>query len=177
MMPSARSSKRVVVKRTARVNRAVERALDRSRSILGLTEAQVRKLAALGRQAIFKENDVMLVSGKRSRYFYILLSGSASVEMAAAFVTVGVQALSAGDAFGWTSLLDHHETLFQVRARERCSALRLDGAAVAVLCREDPELGVQLLRQVLQTVAGRVRGLESRCAECFGLSQRSRKAE
>src|ERR1017187_524259 len=31
-----------------------------------------------------------------------------------------------GNAFGWSALLDHHDTLFQVRARESSTALRLD---------------------------------------------------
>ena len=40
------------------------------------------------------------------------------------FYTVSIQALGPGEAFGWSSLLDHHDTLFQVRARERRNEAR-----------------------------------------------------
>src|SRR5262249_12348251 len=102
--------------------------------------------------------------------FYVLLAGSASVELETSFYTVRIQALEPGDAFGWSSLLVDYDTLFQVRAREHCSALCIDNMTMAKLVQEDPALGVKLLRRVLQTVAGRIRGLESRLAECYGIS-------
>jgi len=47
-----------------------------------------------------------------------------------------------------------------VRAWEQCATLFLDRAAVIALCQEDPELGVTLLRRVLEIVSQRVCGLE-----------------
>ncbi len=38
---------------------------------------------------------------------------------------VAVQALGPGDVFGWSALLEEHDTLFEVRAREATTALRL----------------------------------------------------
>ena len=138
--------------------------------ISGLTKAQLRALNALGKTAEFEDDELILIAGERSTTFYLLLSGSASVEMATDFCAISVQALGPGDAFGWSSRLDHHETLFQVRTRERCSALCLDGAAVTELCRQDPKLGLKLLQGALSTAAGRVQGLEKRLAEFCGLS-------
>jgi len=136
-----------------------------------LTKAQLRALDALGKTAKFEDDELILIAAEKSKTFYLLLSGSASVEVATDFCAICVQALGPGDAFGWSSLLDHHETLFQVRARERCSALCLDGAAVTGLCQKDPKLGVKLLQGALRTAAGRVRGLEVRLAEFCGLSR------
>ena len=137
----------------------------------GLTKAQLRALDAQGETAKFEHDELILIAGERSKTFYLLLSGSASVEVATDFCAISVQALGPGDAFGWSSLLDHHETLFQVRARERCSVLCLDGAAVTKLCRQDPKLGLKLLQGALSTAAGRVQGLEARLAEFCGLSR------
>lgn len=138
--------------------------------VSGLSKAQIRALDALGKTAKFEDDDLILIAGERSKTFYLLLSGSACVEVATDFCAISVQALVPGDAFGWSSLLDHHTTLFQVRARERCSTLCLDGAAVTSLCQKDPELGVKLLQGALRTAAGRVEGLELRLAEFCGLS-------
>ena len=143
----------------------------------GFDQAQLGKLASLAHEARFKGNDLIHIAGEKARAFYVLLSGSASVEVAADFCSVRIQTLAPGDIFGWTSLLDGHDTLFQVRACENCSALCLDGAAISALCQQDPELGVKLLRRVLQTVAGRIHGLESRLAQFCGLSARTASAE
>ncbi len=141
-------------------------------SVLGLSEAHFAKLRLLAKEVNFEGNDLMLLAGERSRGFYILLTGSASVEVAGDFCSICVQALAPGDAFGWSSLLDDQETLFQVRAREHCSALLVEGPAVAALCREDPELGVKLLQRILRTVVGRVQGLELRLMEFSGFQRR-----
>lgn len=144
--------------------------------VSGLSKAQLRSLDALGQTAEFQDDELILLAGERSTTFYLLLSGSASVEVATDFCTICVQALGPGDAFGWSALLDRHATLFQVRARERCSALGLDGAAVTLLCQKDPKLGLKLLQGALRTAAGRVEGLESRLADFCGLSRAAKTA-
>jgi CRP-like cAMP-binding protein len=80
-----------------------------------------------------------------------------------------VQALGPGDVFGWSALLDHQDTLFAVRARERMVALRIEGESLKTLCRTDPQLGGEILRRTLHVVAGRVRATEMRFAEMCGV--------
>jgi CRP-like cAMP-binding protein len=139
--------------------------------VTGLTESQLRVLDSLGHETGFEDNELIVVAGEDSRMFYLLLTGSAAVETASGFCKVFVQALGPGDAIGWSSLLQGHETLFQVRARERCTALCLEGAALVRLCHMDPQLGVTLLEHALRTVAGRVRGLEARLGEFCGFKR------
>lgn len=139
--------------------------------VTGLTEQQLRILDSLGHETEFADNELIVNAGEESKRFYLLLSGSAAVEVANGFCTIFVQALEPGDAIGWSSLLHSHETLFQVRARERCKALCLEGAAIARLCHVDPQLGVTLLERALRTVAGRVRGLEERLSDFCGFKR------
>jgi len=77
--------------------------------------------------------------------------------------------VEAGQAFGWSSLLDRQDTMFQVRAREHTRTLRLEGSVLQTLCRQDPELGVELLHRTLALVAGRVKATEMRFAEMCGV--------
>jgi len=139
--------------------------------VTGLTKSELQVLDSLGHQTGFADNELIVTAGEESRMFYLLLTGSAAVEVANGFVTIFVQALEPGDAIGWSSLLPGHETLFQVRARERCTTLCLEGAAVARLCHMDPKLGVTLLESALRTVAGRVRGLEARLGDFCGFKR------
>jgi CRP-like cAMP-binding protein len=117
----------------------------------------------------FEENDVVLVDGERSRNFFLVLAGSVSVELRTATYAVEVQALGPGQVFGWSALLDDHDTLFQVRAREHTTALRLDGADLKAACHRDTLLGTEILGRALAVVAGRVRATEIRFAEMCGV--------
>jgi CRP-like cAMP-binding protein len=135
----------------------------------GLPESQLVKLASLAREVTFKEDQPILRAGERSDYFYLLLSGSVCVEIVARAYSVCVQSLGPGDAFGWSALLDRHDTLFQVRAREASTALRLDGTSLSAAFREDPLLAAELLRRVLKVAADRVQATESTLGELCGM--------
>jgi CRP-like cAMP-binding protein len=135
----------------------------------GLTAAQVTKLADLAREVTFSENEVVLVTGQQSKNFYLLLSGSVCIEVGTRSYVVWVQILGPSDAFGWSALLDHHDTLFQVRAREASRALCLDGERLCALLHHDPELASEIFRRTLSLVAGRVQATEKRLGEMCGI--------
>ncbi len=135
----------------------------------GLSQGQVASLASLAKPVAFEVDELILVDGQRSRAFYLLTSGSVAVELCAPRYTVTVEALGAGRVFGWSSLLDQQDTLFQVRAREHTTALRIEGEALKGLCRTDPNLGVEILRRTLVVVAGRVKATELKFAEMCGV--------
>jgi len=135
----------------------------------GLPDSQIALLAGLASEVTFEEDDIILGDGEQSRAFYLLLSGSVAVELRAARYVVCVQALGPGQVFGWSSLLEDQDTYFQVRSRERTTALRIDGAALHEACKADPALEAEILRRTLRVVAGRVRATEIRFAEMCGL--------
>ena len=135
----------------------------------GLDEQQVASLAPLASPVTFEENDVILVDGARSTAFYLVTTGSVAVELRTPRYAVCVQALGPGQVFGWSALLDRQDTLFQVRARERTTALRLDGEGLKSRCRADTRLGTEFLHRTLQVVAGRVKATEIRFAEMCGV--------
>ncbi len=135
----------------------------------GLPESQIVKLASLAHEVTFQEDELILRAGERSEYFYLLLSGSVCVEVMARAYSVRIQSLGSGDAFGWSALLDRHDTLFQVRAREASTALRLDGASLSAAFREDPLLAAELLRRVLKVAADRVQATEATLGELCGI--------
>ncbi len=137
--------------------------------VRGLTAKQVESLAAHATLVRFEENEIVLVEGERSSAFFLLVSGSAAIELRTANYAVCVQELGPGSVFGWSALLDEQDTLFQVRARERTMALRIDGQRLKALCRTDPELGTEILRRTLAVVAGRVKATELRFAEMCGV--------
>jgi CRP-like cAMP-binding protein len=135
----------------------------------GLSDRHVAKLASLAREVAFEENDLILLAGQQSKHFYLLLSGSVCIEAGSRVCTVCIQAIGPGEAFGWSSLLDYHDTLFQVRAREQSTALCLDGARLSAVFQEDTALAANLLRRALALVAGRVQATEAKLGELCGM--------
>ncbi len=135
----------------------------------GLNEVQIDRLAGIAKQVAFEEDDVILVDGERSTSFFLLLTGSVVVELRAPQYAVTVQALGPGHVFGWSALLEDQDTLFQVRARERTTALQIDGATLKDYCMSDPELGTEFFHRILRVVAGRVKATEARFAEMCGI--------
>jgi CRP-like cAMP-binding protein len=135
----------------------------------GLSDAQIDHLAAISHQVSFEENEVVLVDGARSTSFFLLLTGSVVVELRGPQYIMAVQALRPGDVFGWSALLDDQDTLFQVRARENTTALRIDGATLKAYCMSDPALGAEFFHRILHVVAGRVKATEVRFAEMCGV--------
>jgi CRP/FNR family transcriptional regulator, cyclic AMP receptor protein len=135
----------------------------------GLADAHLVTLSNMVQEVTFRENDVILEAGQQSRYFYLLLSGSVCIQASAPAFAVSVQALGAGEAFGWSSLLDNHDTLFQVRARERSTALCLDGEKLCDAFAADSGLAAELLRRALRLAARRLQATETRFGELCGL--------
>jgi CRP-like cAMP-binding protein len=135
----------------------------------GLTDSQVATLAGMAEEVTFEDNEVILESAQQSTSFYLLTAGSVAVELRTSTYVVCVEAIGPGQLFGWSALLDHQDTLFQVRARERTTALRLDGARLKAACQADSQLGNEVRQRALQVVAGRVRATEIRFAEMCGV--------
>lgn len=147
----------------------INRALCGHAFLKGLGEAQIASLSALAGEVTFEENEVILEAGQRAAFFYLLVSGSVAVELRTPRYVVCVEAVGPGQAFGWSALLDHQDTVFQVRARERTVAVQLDGPALQSKFRLEPELGTEILQRTLLLVAGRVKATEIRFAEMCGI--------
>jgi CRP-like cAMP-binding protein len=137
--------------------------------LAGLREDQLDTLGALAREITFDENELVLMTGQQSKGFYLLLTGSVCIEARTRSQTISIQALGPGEAFGWSALLDHHDTLFKVRARERSTTLCLDAADLDAAFRADPALGVEVLRRALKLVASRVQATEAMLGQLCGM--------
>jgi CRP/FNR family transcriptional regulator, cyclic AMP receptor protein len=137
--------------------------------LAGLSEAQLARVLSLGEEVTIPENELVLDNGQRSTCCYLVLSGSVAVALATPRITVCVQVVGPGEIFGWSALLQGQDTIFQVRARELTTALRIEGAALWQCCRTEPELGVELLHRFLRVVSERVRATETVFAEWCGV--------
>jgi uncharacterized protein (TIGR02284 family) len=143
----------------------------------GLQEAQAATLAKFAEVVQFPDQELVLAAQKMSRDFYLLVSGSVSIELNHRHCVVRIQSLGPGDAFGWSALLEHHDTLFDVRTREQCTAIRLNGERLTAALRQDPLLATELFKRTLNLVASRVYFTELRLAELFGIPVKTNQSK
>jgi CRP-like cAMP-binding protein len=137
--------------------------------LAGLPSSLIHELAQIAIVVDF-DPDAVIIEGQRwSKCCFLLVSGSVAVELATPRFAVCVQVLKPGDMFGWSAFLDHQDTVFRVRARERASTLVLDGQRLTHLCEQHPETGTQLLLRTLRVVAGRVKATENAFAQFCGI--------
>jgi len=139
-----------------------------------LPTSQAEKLLALATEVHFQENELILTAHEQSRYFYLLLEGTVCIEVSTRAYSVCIQALGPGDAFGWTSLLNQHDSLFQVRSRDNCRALKIAASDLQAAFDADPLLAREVLRRALALAADRVAATEARLAELCGVPRKHR---
>lgn len=143
----------------------------------GMAEAHLGTIARLAEPVQFHEHELILSTEQLSKHFYLVQSGSVLIELQRLHFAVRIQTLGPGDAFGWSALLEQHDSLFDVRARERCTVLRLNGPLLRSALRSDPLLAADLFRRALNLVAGRVQATEVRLGELCGVRMIARKRE
>lgn len=116
----------------------------------------VHKLEGLALEAQFDQGQVIFHAGDAASYFYIIESGSVVLEIPGPDGVVEIQRLQAGDALGWSSLLDTCGKHFQARALTPVKASAFDGAELRSLCERKPEFGYAILKRLLEVVTERL---------------------
>ena len=147
----------------------ITRTLRRHAFLAGFAAAHLEILTKIAHPVEFRDQDLILEAHQEPNDFYLLLEGSVTIELNKEHFAVQIQLLGPGDAFGWSALLKHHDTLFNVRAREGCKVLRLDGAGLSAALREDSVLAAEFLTRTLRLVASRMDATEVRLAEFCGV--------
>jgi CRP/FNR family cyclic AMP-dependent transcriptional regulator len=121
----------------------------------GLGEQQIGKLGAIAREVRFGRDHVLFREGEESTDFYVILSGMVALEIAPPNDTLRVETLSAGDAFGFSSVMGHG-TVFQGRVLQDLHALAFDAAKLRAFCDTDTAFGYEFMRRLMRVVAGRL---------------------
>jgi CRP-like cAMP-binding protein len=130
-----------------------------------LTAAQRAALAGMAETTEIEQEQTIFGSGERSRFFYLLVSGTAFLELQTPVYTVCIQQLGPGEAFGWSALVDEPYRAFQVRARVPCKVVRISGDRLREACDADDSLGAIVYRQLSSLIARRLRAAETRFEE------------
>lgn len=122
----------------------------------GLSPQHCARLGALGRRAEYPSGAILFPEGDERQEFFLLLDGCVALETVAQSVTVRVDTLEPGAAFGWSAVLLGRGKHFQARALEPVAALVFPGLEVLAACRDDKAFGFEILYRLLGIVSRRL---------------------
>ena len=118
---------------------------------------QLERLAALAKEVHFTRDQVIFREGASHGRFYLIVDGSIVLEIVVAGRPVLLQTLHAGDAMGWSSLVElGGGTHFQARALSPVRALAFEGEHVRETCEADPRFGYLMMKSLLALITERL---------------------
>jgi CRP-like cAMP-binding protein len=109
----------------------------------------LERLATLAQEVTFRRDQIIFREGDKHGMFYLILDGSVALEIITARHPVLLQTLHAGDAMGWSALLDAGGTHFEARALTPARALVFQGAKLRETCDQDPAFGYRMMKALL----------------------------
>ena len=128
----------------------IARLLGEARFFSDLREAQLARIAALGRLKSFPQDTRIYAIGDAVDNFYVLAEGMVRFTLG-----LGKREASAGDiirrgeVFGWAPLVEGHERrIATAYCLTACDVVALDGAALSRLMEADSALGYALLKKL-----------------------------
>ena len=134
-----------------------------------LEPRHVEKLLGLAKEVRFGRDEIVLREGAKAGFLYFILEGKVALEILAHQRRLLVQILEAGDAAGWSSLIDGVEAdHFQARSLEPMRALAFEGRQLRAACESDPEFGYNMTKLVLRLVAECLEAARTRLVEQVG---------
>jgi CRP-like cAMP-binding protein len=123
----------------------------------GFGEQRIEKLAAFAREVRFERDRVIFAEAEESPEFYLIISGMVALEIAPLGEAVRMDTLSAGDEFGFSSVMGQR-TIFQARVLQDLHALAFDAAKLRSMCETDTAFGYEFMRRLMCVVADRLQG-------------------
>jgi CRP-like cAMP-binding protein len=129
----------------------------------------MEKLLGLAKEVRFGRDAVILREDAKPDFLYFILEGKIALEILAQKRRLLVQVLEAGDAMGWSSLMDGVGSgHFQARSLEPMRALAFEGRQLRAACESDPGFGYNMTKLVLRLVAECLEAARMRLVEQVG---------
>ena len=133
-------------------------------------EDHLETLARLATPVSFDADEIIFRLDEVTGYFYLITSGTVSLEMAEAGESIEIAKLRRGEELGWSSLLKRTGKHFEARAVTDVQALAFEGKRLRNACEEDPSFGYALMKRLFEVVTGRLEAVRTNVVDAERLS-------
>ncbi len=128
-------------------------ALQQTPFFAGLPMEELEAIAEVGSTVTFEPGTTIVAEGDMGDGMYIVLSGSAEVDVGGRFHT-----LTRGDFFGEMALISSRKRIATVKSKERVEALKIPADAFQSFLLAHPSVAVSMLKEIVD----RLREVEQR---------------
>jgi CRP-like cAMP-binding protein len=125
--------------------------------LAGMTPEHLRILTASAMPVEFSAGQVIFHEGDVANRFYLIQSGQVALgSQKEEDDPICLQMIGAGDVLGWSWLFPPYYWHFEARAVEPTKAIFFYGTRLREQCEQDRELGLELMKRVIQVVMKRL---------------------
>ena len=123
----------------------------------GFSTEYVEFMAGCASNLVYEAGVEIAHEGEDANRFYIVREGKIAIEC---FLpgrgAITIETLGAGDVLGWSWLFPPYRTQFNSKALVTTRVIAMDGKCIRAKCDQDPVLGYQVMRRVLDIMQQRV---------------------
>lgn len=131
----------------------------------------LERLAGLAQEVKFNRDQIVFREGEKHGFFYLIVEGSAVLEIVAVGRSVLLQTLHEGDAMGWSSLVgEEGGAHFEARALTPVRALAFDGKKLREACESDAAFGYRMMKSLLALITDRLDASRMQLVDMYSLS-------
>ena len=130
-----------------------------------LSPASLRKLADIAEEHVAPAGETIFTEPDPADYLYLIVRGAVDLayELGNGEWHV-VDTLVDGELMGWCAFVEPYRWAARGTAAKETRLIRIGARTLRQFCDEDHTLGCQLLQQITQMLADRVRGARARVA-------------
>lgn len=126
----------------------IKQSLSQNAFFAGLAPKAIDFLAEHVAPRQVHKDQVLFQHGEPASHFYLVCSGTISVEVPAIEgPTLELQKLGPAAIVGWSWMIPPYRWHFQARADSATEVLEFDGRAILAHCEQEPTFGFQLMKR------------------------------
>ncbi len=147
---------------------SIEQTLKATPMFRNLSLEQFGTIALLGEEAEFAGGAYLMTDGQPADSFFVIREGNVALQTDARVGVITIETLHDGDPVGWSWLFEPYLAHFDACSLGVTHAIRFDAATLRLRCREDHELGYELMRSFTSVIVERLQATRLQLLDVYG---------
>lgn len=139
--------------------------LGRCAHLSDLTRDALVKLVSIAEEQVVSRGTTLFCDMDPANRFYLLLQGEIDLccELGSGEMRV-MDKVNEGELFAWSALVEPYRYTATAIAASDCDLIAFDAARLRTMCRDDVDLGCQVLKKVVQVLSSRLESVRVQLA-------------
>ncbi len=137
-----------------------------------LEQKYVQLMVGCASNVRFDSGTFIYREGDEANYFYILRAGKVALEIHdGGRETITIETLGEGDVLGWAWLVPPYRRHADAQALELTRAIALDGKCLRDKCRDDHNLGYELMMRIVPLITHQLQATQLQLMDVYGVKK------